>query len=129
MTGMTQRPYRFYVLALAVGFVIGIGPLVSTLPKDPFDRGINYAVWGAGLFLASISLSFIGPGRVWRSALFVALGLPAALIFVMAFVTGPSNLFPLSVIFSLMVALIPSMAGAFIGRSIQWIGDRIRGRK
>jgi len=129
MAGMTQKPYLFYGLALGVGFAISIGPLLWSLPKDPFDKGINYALWGAGLFLVSITLSFISPGRVWRSALFVALGLPAALILVMAFVTGPSNLFPLSVVFSLIVALIPSMAGAFIGRSIQFIGDQIRGRK
>jgi hypothetical protein len=129
MAAMTQKPYLFYALVVAVGFVISLGPLVWTLPKDPFDQGMNYAVWGGGLFLASISLSFIRPGRVWRSALFVALGLPAALIFVMAFVAGPSNLFPISVIFSFIVALIPSMAGAFMGRSIQCLGDRIRGRK
>ena len=106
------------LLGVVFGVIVGSVPLQIYHLTDPFDIGASYLVWGIGFFLSALLISLLHSVRVWRWAIFVGVGFPVAVILDMMARPESYGLFPLTIIFSLIVGMIPAFAGAYLGRQI-----------
>jgi len=109
----------FWCLGTALGIMAGGIPIVLEVQTDPFDKASSYFTWLVGMSLSSMLISFFRPERVWRWSLAVGLGFPGFIV--MDFIYGSRNyqLFPLTVMFSLIVGIVSAFPGAYLGKAAE----------
>jgi hypothetical protein len=100
-----------------LGFSLGL--LASGIPLLVSKQEMPLIPWVIGLFLCSVGLAVLKPERVWRWAIAVGFGLPAAVIIrIIIDLTQDSsehNLFPIEIFISLVIAAPCTFAGAYVG--------------
>jgi len=119
------KTHKMLWLGIALGFIVFIIPLKWGPGRDPFDEGINYMIWAGGSFLSSMGLSIYRSKGVWKWALCVALGFPAAVIFAMLFGSRDYNLWPFTLALSLVIGLLPVFIGAYFGKLVRFVVGKI----
>lgn len=109
-----------WLTGAALGTLVGATPLLlEERGADPFDHISSYITWLAGNFLVAIFISIIRPDRVWRWAIAVGLGLPAAVILSVMADPEAYQLLPLTIILSVLIAIPPALAGAYFGKLVR----------
>jgi hypothetical protein len=114
---------KLFMISFCLGIFAGWAPLLIT--HDP----VPMRLWAIGLFLSAAGMSLVQSKRAWRWGLAVAFGLPV-LIFFRAF-TDPNsthNLWPIEILFALVLALPTACAGAYFGKLLIWIKKKIISR-
>ena len=112
-----------WCVGLLLGLVSGALPLVAVQLRDPtvdpFDYGISYIVWVGSSFGGAFVLTYMRPHRQVVSALSILSGFLAAMILeiVIDYYTAraPHNLWPLTLIFAVLIGAPPVFAGAYVG--------------
>ncbi len=107
----------FWGLGTVLGALIGGSLIILEVQTDPFDKASSYLVWLVGMSASSMLISFFRPERVWRWGLAVGLGFPVFVILDSIYGSRNYQLFPLTVIFSLIVGVISAFPGAYLGKS------------
>jgi len=116
------RNLLIWLVGAALGTLVGATPLLlEKRGADPFDHLSSYLIWLAGMFLFTMFISIIRPDRVWRWAIAVGLGFPTAVI--LGFTSEPEayQVLPVTIVFSVIVAIPPAFAGAYLGRLVRRI--------
>jgi len=102
-----------------LGTLVGATPLLlEKRGGDPFDYSRSYSLWLAGMFLCAMFISIIRPDRVWRWAIAVGFGLPAAVILSVMAHPEAYQLLPLTIILSVLIAIPPALAGGYFGKLV-----------
>ena len=115
-----RRDVPYFGLALALGMLVGILPLIGAgLEIDPFDKPSSYGIWLMGFFLSALCIGVLRPQKVWRWGVWVGCGFPVAVILDAAVKPGAYTLFPLTIMFSLIVGTLAGVAGAYVGKLIK----------
>ncbi len=118
-----------------LGAALGAGVLAGGLPfwAVPYSDIAVLASplpvwWAVAVSIAAGAVSYASPLGVMRSAVPVALGVPAAVLVrvVVESAQDPTthNLWPLEVMLSLAVVVLPAFGGAYIGDRLQRPGAR-----
>jgi hypothetical protein len=105
-----------WIIGLIVGVLVGWLPLVFTTKGDPFDHGSSYLIWVAGYFFTAMFAAVRKTNLVWRLAIVVGVGFPIAVILDSMIKPEAYNLLPLTILFSVFVAIPSALAGAYCGR-------------
>lgn len=114
------RNLLIWLVGAALGALVGATPLLlEKRGADPFDHVSSYLKWLAGTFLSTMFISIIRPDRVWRWAIAVGLGLPAAVILSVMAEPEAYQLLPLTIILSVLIAIPPALAGGYFGRLVR----------
>jgi hypothetical protein len=126
-----MRLVRYWCLGLLLGLAAGALPLVGAQIRgprvDPFDEGISYLVWIGGTFLAASGLAYLLPERRWSWGVAVVSGFLAAMVLeiVIDSYTGrvSHNLWPLTLVFALVMGVPPAFIGAYFGSRLRSRAD------
>ncbi len=120
IVSVSKRQDRIWWLGFILGFLSGI-PYYFATPKSQtstFPVVLFSLVIGI-LFSSAMGISLAQPQRVWRWAIAVGLGLPAAVIcrIIIDSIQDSSshNMFPFEIIISLIIAAPFTFAGAYAG--------------
>ena len=113
------RNLLIWLVGAALGTLVGATPLLlEKRGADPFDHLTSYLIWLAGMFLLTMFISIIRPDRVWRWAIAVELGLPAAVILSVMADPEAYQLLPLTIILSVLIAIPTAFGGAYLGKAV-----------